>query len=84
MWARYVSVGDDCNIFINICPHLHSREPTLVPHPQPPDYLKLQMIQRKHVRFEYIAIRIDVGASAPQQSTKIKAFHKRLYQFYHR
>jgi hypothetical protein len=43
MWARSVSVGDDCNIFINIYRHLHSREPTLVPHPHLPDYLKLSI-----------------------------------------
>jgi hypothetical protein len=43
MWARSVFVGDDRNIFTNIYPHphFHSRESTLVPHPHPPDYLKL-------------------------------------------
>jgi hypothetical protein len=41
------------------------------------------LIQSEHVRFEYISIQLDVGASAPQQPTKIKAFQKRLYQVYH-
>ncbi len=42
VWSRSVFVGDDCNIFTNIYPHPHfqSREARLVPHPQPPDYLK--------------------------------------------
>jgi hypothetical protein len=42
------------------------------------------LIQSEHVRFEYISIQLDAGASSPQQSTKIKAFQKRLYQVYHR
>jgi hypothetical protein len=37
------------------------------------------LIQSEHVRFEYISIQLDAGASALQQSTKIKAFQKRLY-----
>jgi hypothetical protein len=41
------------------------------------------LIQSEHVCFEYISIQLDAGASAPQQSTKIKAFQKRLYQVYH-
>ncbi len=49
--ARSVSVGDDCNIVTNIYPHLHSREPTLVPHPHPPDYLKLSIDPKRTCSF---------------------------------
>ncbi len=35
VWAKSVSVGDDCNIFTNIYLHLHSCKPTLVPHHHP-------------------------------------------------
>ncbi len=51
VWARSVSVGDDCNIVTNIYPHLHSREPTLVPHPHPPDYLKLSIDSKRTCLF---------------------------------
>jgi hypothetical protein len=42
----------------------------------------VQVIKSEHVRFEYISIQLDAGASAPQPSTKIKAFQKRLYPVY--
>ncbi len=51
LWARSVSVGDDCNIFTNIYPHLHSCEPTLVPHPHPLDYLKLWIDPKRTCSF---------------------------------
>jgi len=51
VWARSVFVDDDCNIFNNIYQQLHSREPTLVPHPHPPDYLKLSIDPKRTCSF---------------------------------
>ncbi len=51
VWARSVSVCDNCNIFTNIYPHLHSGEPTLVPHTHPPDYLKLSIDPKRTCSF---------------------------------
>ncbi len=65
---------------IHIFTHVNLHSSHILTHPI---IWNFQLIQSEHVRFEYISIQLDAGASAPQQSTKIKAFQKRLYQVYH-
>ncbi|CAF2071257.1 unnamed protein product [Rotaria magnacalcarata] len=43
-----------------------------------------QLIQSEHARFEHILIQLDAGASAPEPSTKAKAFQLRLDTLYNR
>jgi hypothetical protein len=38
----------------------------------------IQLIQSEHVRYEHISIQLGVGASAPKQSAKTKAFQARF------
>ncbi len=44
----------------------------------------IQLIRNEHVHFEHISIQLDAGASAPNQSTKTKAFQTRFDTLYNR